>query len=128
MTKSERHFYELCADFWRVWRYNKNRKNPPIHYIVFATPKENTVLRKKTTSRLSFFLRFSPDVQVKKITEYDMINKKNSSCSENHEFFYVCIYESNEQIRRKQSARQTMGGRNGGIYDYSGKRKTQLYE
>ena len=50
-------------------------------------------------------LCFQMVLQVKKITKYAMMNN-----------------------RRKQSVRQTIGGRNGGIYDYSGKRKTQLYE
>ena len=114
MTKSACHIYELCADFLEIKAYNKKRKKPPIHYIVFATPKENTVLRKKESPRLAVFLLFYKNMgilcfqmvlQVKKITKYAMMNN-----------------------RRKQSVRQTIGGRNGGIYDYSGKRKTQLYE
>ena len=47
-TKKYIEFCELCAHFLVDTWYYKYRKNPPIHYIVFATPhKKKYLLQKK---------------------------------------------------------------------------------
>ena len=56
-TKSNDEICEVCAHFsGDAWYYN-NRKNPPIHYIVFATPhKKKYLLQKRQLIPLSFLL------------------------------------------------------------------------
>ena len=50
-------FCEICAHFFGGSCYNIHRKNPPIHYIVFATPqKKKYLLLKDSCNRLSFLL------------------------------------------------------------------------
>ena len=46
---------DLCRLFEDVWYYN-NCKNPPIHYIVFATPhKRNTFSKRASVPRWLFY-------------------------------------------------------------------------
>jgi hypothetical protein len=57
--KIQKEKMEVCAHFFGVVCYNKYRKTPPIHYIVFATPhKRNTFSKKKTAIEAVFFLPF----------------------------------------------------------------------
>ncbi|AWY98997.1 hypothetical protein DQQ01_13600 [Blautia argi] len=42
---------EDCADFSRASWYYNNCKNPPIHYIVFATPHKKKYLLQKRQSK-----------------------------------------------------------------------------
>ena len=47
----EQKFCEVCAHFsGDAWYYN-NRKNPPIHYIVFATPHKKKYLLQNSQSK-----------------------------------------------------------------------------
>ena len=49
-------FCEVCAHFFMDSCYNIHRKNPPIHYIVFATPhKKKYLLQKKAALSAVFF-------------------------------------------------------------------------
>ena len=47
MHKKNIEFCELCAHFLVDTWYYKYRKNPPIHYIVFATPHKKKYLLQK---------------------------------------------------------------------------------
>ena len=56
-TKKCAKFCEVCAHFSLASWYYINRKNPPIHYIVFATPhKKKYLLQKRQPNQLSFLL------------------------------------------------------------------------
>ena len=56
-TKKCAKFCEVCAHFSLASWYYINRKNPPIHYIVFATPhKKKYLLQKRQLIPLSFLL------------------------------------------------------------------------
>ena len=48
---------QVCAHFFEApWYYN-NCKNPPIHYIVFATPhKKKYLLQKRQSKDWRFYL------------------------------------------------------------------------
>ena len=48
------HFCEICAHLFVDPWYYIYRKNPPIHYIVFATPHKKKYLLQKRQPRLSF--------------------------------------------------------------------------
>lgn len=51
------HFCELCAHLFVDSCYYIYRKNPPIHYIVFATPhKKKYLLQKSQPIPLAFLL------------------------------------------------------------------------
>ena len=55
-TKKCAKFCEVCAHFSLASWYYINRKNPPIHYIVFATPhKKKYLLQKASLSRWLFY-------------------------------------------------------------------------
>ena len=55
--KTNTKFCEVYAHFWRESWYYNNCKNPPIHYIVFATPhKKKYLLQKRQLIPLSFLL------------------------------------------------------------------------
>ena len=55
-TKKCAKFCEVCAHFSLASWYYINRKNPPIHYIVFATPhKKKYLLQKSQLIPLAFF-------------------------------------------------------------------------
>ena len=47
-TKKCAKFCEVCAHFSLASWYYINRKNPPIHYIVFATPHKKKYLLQKS--------------------------------------------------------------------------------
>ena len=56
MHKKNIEFCELCAHFLVDTWYYKYRKNPPIHYIVFATPhKKKYLLQKSQLIPLLFY-------------------------------------------------------------------------
>ncbi len=56
-TKKCAKFCEVCAHFSLASWYYINRKNPPIHYIVFATPhKKKYLLQKRQLNQLPFLL------------------------------------------------------------------------
>lgn len=56
-TKKCAKFCEVCAHFSLASWYYINRKNPPIHYIVFATPhKKKYLLQKSQLIPLAFLL------------------------------------------------------------------------
>ena len=56
-TKKCAKFCEVCAHFSLASWYYINRKNPPIHYIVFATPhKKKYLLQKRQPIPLSLLL------------------------------------------------------------------------
>ena len=56
-TKKCAKFCEVCAHFCVDPWYYINRKNPPIHYIVFATPhKKKYLLQKSQLIPLAFLL------------------------------------------------------------------------
>ena len=56
-TKTRCEICELCAHFSVDAWYYIHRKNPPIHYIVFATPhKKKYLLQKRQLIPLSFLL------------------------------------------------------------------------
>ena len=58
-TKKCAKFCEVCAHFSLASWYYINRKNPPIHYIVFATPhKKKYLLQKKAADRRLPFFRY----------------------------------------------------------------------
>ena len=56
-TKKCAKFCEVCAHFSLASWYYINRKNPPIHYIVFATHpiRRNTFSKKASLSRWLFY-------------------------------------------------------------------------
>jgi len=55
-TKKCAKFCEVCAHFSLASWYYINRKNPPIHYIVFATPhKRNTFSKRASVPRWLFY-------------------------------------------------------------------------
>ena len=55
-TKKCAKFCEVCAHFSLASWYYINRKNPPIHYIVFATPhKKKYLLQKRQLYPAVFF-------------------------------------------------------------------------
>ena len=55
-TKKCAKFCEVCAHFSLASWYYINRKNPPIHYIVFATPhKKKYLLQKSQLIPLLFY-------------------------------------------------------------------------
>ena len=55
-TKKCAKFCEVCAHFSLASWYYINRKNPPIHYIVFATPhKKKYLLQKSQLIPLAFY-------------------------------------------------------------------------
>ena len=61
-TKKCAKFCEVCAHFSLASWYYINRKNPPIHYIVFATPhKKKYLLQKRQLIPLSFLLSENAD-------------------------------------------------------------------
>ena len=61
-TKKNIEFCELCAHFLVDTWYYKYRKNPPIHYIVFATPhKKKYLLQKRQLNQLPFLLPKNKD-------------------------------------------------------------------
>ena len=47
-TESSWKNYQFCAHLSVDRCYNNNRKNPPIHYIVFATPHSKNTFSQKT--------------------------------------------------------------------------------
>ena len=56
-TKKCAKFCEVCAHFSLASWYYINRKNPPIHYIVFATHhKKKYILPKSQLIPLAFLL------------------------------------------------------------------------
>ncbi len=56
MHKKNSEFCEVCAHFWWDTWYYIHRKNPPIHYIVFATPhKKKYLLQKRQLLPAVFF-------------------------------------------------------------------------
>ena len=61
-TKKCAKFCEVCAHFSLASWYYINRKNPPIHYIVFATPhKKKYLLQKRQLNQLPFLLSKNKD-------------------------------------------------------------------
>lgn len=54
-TKKCAKFCEVCAHFSLASWYYINRKNPPIHYIVFATPQKKKYLLLKDSDRKAVF-------------------------------------------------------------------------
>ena len=50
ITKKCAEFCEVCAHFSLAPWYYINRKNPPIHYIVFATPHKKKIPSPKKTA------------------------------------------------------------------------------
>ena len=61
-TKKCAKFCEVCAHFSLASWYYINRKNPPIHYIVFATPhKKKYLLQKRQLNQLPFLLPKNKD-------------------------------------------------------------------
>ena len=56
-TKKCAKFCEVCAHFSLASWYYINRKNPPIHYIVFATPHKKKYLLQKSQLIPLAFLR-----------------------------------------------------------------------
>ena len=64
-TKKCAKFCEVCAHFSLASWYYINRKNPPIHYIVFATPhKKKYLLQKSQLIPLAFF-RYPKTAKIK---------------------------------------------------------------
>ena len=61
MHKKNIEFCELCAHFLVDTWYYKYRKNPPIHYIVFATPHKKKYLLQKR--RLTSCLFYCPKIK-----------------------------------------------------------------
>ena len=60
-TKKCAKFCEVCAHFSLASWYYINRKNPPIHYIVFATPhKKKYLLQKSQRTPLALLLYKNP--------------------------------------------------------------------
>ena len=61
-TKKYFKFCEICAHFFVLLCYYNNCKNPPIHYIVFATPHKKKYLlqkRQPSTSCLFYFVKIA---------------------------------------------------------------------
>ena len=49
-------FCEVCAHGFEKICYIKYRKNPPIHYIVFATPIRRNTFSKKDSVSCPFYV------------------------------------------------------------------------
>ena len=76
-TKKCAKFCEVCAHFSLASWYYINRKNPPIHYIVFATPhKKKYLLQKRQPNQLSFLLQKNMRNEERKNEE----NKSRNAC------------------------------------------------
>ena len=58
-TKKCAKFCEVCAHFSLASWYYINRKNPPIHYIVFATPHKKKYLLQRKTVHMNCLFPFS---------------------------------------------------------------------
>ena len=91
-------FFNLCAHFSKLLCYY-NRRNPPIHYIVFATPhkKRNTFSLKRPVPRRVFLLTFLPSkLSPKKILNFfkKMFDKPIPLC------YYIRV--SGEQSRQNR--------------------------
>ena len=110
-TKKCAKFCEVCAHFSLASWYYINRKNPPIHYIVFATPhKKKYLLQKRQPNQLSFLLCLKQAFWLRliKVDSRWTAPPLNTDSSVDHKkwsvllfFSQIILYSIYEEIRRE---------------------------
>ena len=104
-TKSMCNFCEVCAHFLVDTWYYIHRKNPPIHYIIFATPHSKNTFSKKddrAKGRLFFTLQEIAFLQSKKRsarmrTAAYKVDAASDRCRRENVPRHILCYASNEE-------------------------------